>query len=169
MNDRYLKADLSIIEAEIATLIADNPELSDDEELRVDTIEGETDAIEFLRRVYRRQKKAEALAEGAKAEKQDASDRQARFEKQADSYRHLQLSILNAANVDKLVTPFATYSVTAPRTKAEVTDLDAIPQGYYRIEKKPDLKAIKSALEAGEEIPGAQLTIGVHGLMIRSK
>ncbi|WP_158279437.1 siphovirus Gp157 family protein [Falsochrobactrum shanghaiense] len=169
MSDRYLKSDLATIQAQIAELVSDNPELADDEELRVDMIDGETSAIEFLHRVYRRQKKAEALAEGAKSEKQDAADRQSRFEKQAEGYRALALSILNSANVEKLVTPFATYSVTSPRTKAEVINLEDIPQGYYRIEKKADLKAIKSALENGEAIPGAQLTIGVHGLMIRSK
>ena len=169
MSERYLKADLASIQANIAALVADNLELADDEELRVDMIEGQTDAVEFLKKVYRRQRRYEALADGAKAEKQDAADRQARFEKQADGYKALQLEILNAMDVEKLVTPFATYSVLAPRTKAEVTDLEAIPQGYYRIEKKADLKAIKSALEAGEDIPGAGLTIGVHSLMIRSK
>ncbi|QNQ62486.1 siphovirus Gp157 family protein [Brucella sp. 6810] len=167
MSGRYLKADLASIEAQISELVSDNPELADDEELRVDMIDGETSAIEFLHRVYRRMRKAEALAEGAKSEKDDAAERQKRFEKQADGYKALSLAILNAADVEKLVTPFATYSVLSPRTKAEVTDLDAIPQGFYRIEKKPDLKAIKSALEAGEKIPGAELSLGVHSLMIR--
>lgn len=169
MTDRYLKADLSSIQAQIAELVSGNPELADDEELRVDMIDGETSAIEFLHRVYRRIRKAETLAAGAKSEKDDAADRQRRFEKQADGYRALSLAILNAANVEKLVTPFATYSVIPPRVKAEVLDLDAIPQGFYRIEKKPDMKAIKEALEAGNELPGAHLSIGVHSLMIRSK
>lgn len=169
MSDRYLKADLASIEAQISELVSDNPELADDEELRVDMIDGETSAIEFLRRVHRRMRKAEALAEGAKSEKDDAAERQKRFEKQADGYKALSLAILNAANVEKLVTPFATYSVLNPRVKAEVTDLEAIPQGFYRLEKKPDMKAIKEALEAGNELPGAHLTIGVHSLMIRSK
>lgn len=169
MSDRYLKADLATIEAQIAELVTDNPELADDEELRIDMIDGETSAIEFLRRVYRRMRKAEALAEGAKAEKDDSAERQKRFEKQADGYKALSLTILNAADVEKLVTPFATYSVLSPRAKAEVRDLEAIPQGFYRLEKKPDMKAIKDALEAGGKLPGAELTIGVHSLMIRSK
>ena len=169
MSDRYLNADLNSIQAQIAELIADNPELEDDAELRVDMVEGETSAIEFLRRVYRRICKANALAQGAKAEKDDAAERQKRFEKQADGYKALSLAILNAADVEKLVTPFATYSVTSPRTKAEVSDIDALPQGFYRTEKKPDMRAIKEALEAGDPIPGAHLTLGVHGLMIRSK
>lgn len=169
MSDRYLKSDLTSIEAQIAALRDDNPELENDEELRVDMIDGETAAIEFLHRVRRRQTKAEALAAGAKSEKDDAADRQKRFEKQADGYKSLQLAVLNAMDVEKLVTSFATYSVIAPRVKAEVTDLEAIPQGFYRIEKKPDLNAIKKELEAGNDLPGAHLTIGAHSLMIRSK
>ena len=46
---------------------------------------------------------------------------------------------------------------------------DQLPQGYFRIERIADKKAIGEALKAGNEIPGAELALGEEGLTIRPK
>ena len=50
-NDNYLPYDVRVLEAELASLLAAYPELADDEDLRRDTIEGETDAFAVLGRL----------------------------------------------------------------------------------------------------------------------
>ena len=165
----FIQVDIAAFKAHVANLLAAYPELEDDEELRADMIEGETDMVPLVHRLLKRRIDAGAMAEAVKAIKADNAARQARFERQEDGYKALIKSIMLAADLRKLTLPDATVSITSARTVVEITDLDAIPQGYARLEKKADKTAIKAALEAGEEIPGAQLALSEEGLIVRTK
>lgn len=165
----YISVDIADFKAHVADLLARYPELADDEELRADTFEAETDMVPIIQRLLRRKIDADAMASAIKELKSDNAARQSRFERQSEGYRSLILSVMIAADLDKLQLPAATVSVTAPRTTLEITDLDAIPQGYAKFEKVPDKPAIKAALERGDVIPGASLALSSEGLMVRTK
>lgn len=163
----FLKVDIAAFKAQWEGIVAANPELADDEELRLDTLEGETDFHRLMMRLVGRKLYAREMATGAKTRKADIAERQARFERQEEGFDALIKSLLQAADLPKLVLPEATLSITKPRTKVSVFDLNELPQGFF--ERKARTAEIKAALERGEEIPGAELALGDEGLMVRTK
>ncbi len=79
------------------------------------------------------------------------------------------LQLMEAAQQDKVTLAEATLSITKPRTSVQVLDIDALPQGFFRNERKPLTTEIKAALEGGDKVPGAELVLGSSGLMVRTK
>lgn len=165
----FLQVDIAAFKAHWAGLLEAYPELVEDDELRADMLEGETELHALVKRLLKIRLDASAMATAIKAIKQDNADRQARFERKADGASALLKSLLIAADVDKVMLPEATVSITKPRTKVNVIDVNELPQGFYAIERKPKSQEIKAALEAGEKVPGAELALGDEGLMVRTK
>lgn len=163
----FLQVDIAAFKAQWHDIVSANPELVDDEELRLDTLEGETDFHTLMMRLVGRKLYAREMATGAKARKADVAERQARFERQEETFDALIKSLLQAADLPKLVLPEATLSITKPRTKVSVFDVNELPQGFF--ERKPKTAEIKAALEAGQDVPGAELALGDEGLMVRTK
>lgn len=165
----YLQVDIAAFKAHVADLLAAYPELAEDEDLRADTFEGETELHALVQRLLKIKIDADAMAAAVKAVKQDNADRQSRFERKADGAKKLMQTVMQAADLPKLMLPEATISITKPRTKVNVIDLDALPQGFFITERKAKTAEIKAALEAGERVPGAELQLGDEGLMVRTK
>lgn len=165
----FLQVDIAAFKAQWADLLAAYPELADDEDLRADVLEGETDAHRLVSMMVRRRREAQALASAGKEIRSDQSERIARFERQADGYAALIKTVMQAADLQKLVLPEATVSITKPRTKVEIREVNDLPQGFYAVERRPKPAEIKAALEAGEQVPGAELVLGDEGLMVRTK
>lgn len=165
----YLMMDAAKLESEIRHMLASFPELADDEELRLDTLEGETDFNRIMSRLVRVRNEKLAEAEGLGSYIGDLSERKARQVRGADGVKSLMLSLMSAADVPKLVLPEATISVTKPRSSVEVTDVGALPQGTFTTVRQPDKAAIKAQIDAGEDVPGATLKISEPGLTVRTK
>lgn len=165
----FLKVDIADFKARWAELLSSFPELDEDEDLRADALEGETDFHSIAARILRRKLDARVMASAIKERKQEIAERQARYERQEDGYTALLKSLLIAAGVDKLTLPDATVSITKPRVVVEITDETAIPQGFVEIKRVPKKAEIKKALEAGEEIPGAVLGLSDDGIMVRAR
>ena len=165
----FLQVDIAAFKAHWAAMLAAYPELVEDDDLRDDTLEGETDLHAIVKRLLSIRQGSSAMATAIKQIKQDNAERQARFERKADGASAMLKSLLIAAGVDKLTLPEATVSITKPRVVVEITDLDAIPQGFAKFEKRADKAALKAALEAGEQIPGAALAFSDEGLIVRTK
>jgi hypothetical protein len=165
----YLTMDAAKLESEIRHMLAVFPELAEDEELRLDTLEGETDFNRIMSRLVRVRNEKLADADGLAGYIGDLSERKARQVRGADGVKALMLSLMSVADVPKLVLPEATISVTKPRTSVEVTDPDVLPQGTFSTVRKPDIAAIKALLEAGDDVPGALLKTGEPGLTVRTK
>jgi len=169
MNAQFLYVDAQAVKAHIADLLAVYPELLEDESLRLDTLEGETDMFAIIAKALNERFEAEGMATAIKERASDLYARQKRFERKADAMKKLIKALMDAADQDKITLPEATLSVTAPRTTVNVIDADQLPQGYFRIERIADKKAIGEALKAGNAIPGAELALGEEGLTIRPK
>lgn len=165
----YLHVNTQNAKAIIARLLEEYPELEDDSSLRVDMIDGETDFNKLISTALEHRAEAASLSDAIKSRISDLSARKARFDKKADIMKMVIHSLMDAAKLDKLMLPEATISVLSPREKVEILNAEDLPQGYYTTEIKPDKKAILAALKAGNEIPGAELTLGDESLMVRMK
>lgn len=165
----YLTMDARKLAGEIQHMLAAYPELAEDDELRLDTLEGETDFNRIMSRLVRVRNEKLAEADGLSAYIGDLSERKARQTRSADGVKSLMLSLMSVADLPKLVLPEATISITKPRTSVEVLDVEALPQGTFAIVRQPDKAAIKAMIEAGDEVPGAALKTSEPGLTVRTK
>lgn len=169
MNAQYLYLDAHFVKAQIAKLMEAYPDLAEDESLRMDMIEGETNAVQIIERAFSERQEAETMAGAIKAREVEMAARRGRFESKSEAMRSLIKSVMNAAALDNLQLTEATFSITKPRASVEIIDLEAVPQGYAKFVKQADKAAIKSALDQGEEVPGAELRMSGPGLTIRTK
>ncbi|WP_173931358.1 siphovirus Gp157 family protein [Chelativorans sp. Marseille-P2723] len=164
-----LYVDAAYLKAEITRLRTELPELAEDDMLREDMLAGETDLELIISRALDERREAETMAAAIKEREAALASRRARFEKKAEAMRSLVKSVMQAADLPKITLPEATISIQSPRASVAITDLDAIPQGYFRLKKEADKTAIKKAIEAGDKIPGAELALGEETLSIRTK
>ena len=169
MSAQYLAIDAATVRAEIARLMEAFPELSDDSDLAMDMFEGETDLLKVVSRATKERAERLAMAEAVKAYIGDLSDRKARFERGADAMKALIQGLMDATGQEKITLPEATIFVTKPRESVNVTDLEALPQGFFKLTRTADKTALKDALMAGQSIPGAEMQLGLAGLTIRTK
>lgn len=165
----YLQVDIAAFKAHWHELLAAYPEIEEDDDLRADVLEGETDLHQLVDRILRMKLDADTMAAAVKARKQEIAERQTRFERKAEGAKALLKSLLIAADVPKVTLPDATVSITKPRTKCVIDDVNELPQGFYEIERKAKAADIKAELEAGRDVPGARLELGQEGLMVRTK
>lgn len=169
MTDKFIFNDAQSVKAEIAKLISSYPELQDDDELKMDMIEGETDLLKLLVKALNARQEANMMAEAVGVREEAMKARRQRFERQADYYKRVLQMLVEATGQEKIQLPEATLSLMTPRYSVNVTDINELPQGFFALERKADKVAIKGALMNGEKIPGAEIVQGDGGLMIRTK
>ena len=101
---------------------------------------------------------AETLAAGAK-----------RLERERERLRGYVLDVMRVNGVKSLKSPVATFSVLPGKSSVFIFDEPAVPDALRAEPKRPapDKAAIRKALEAGEEVPGAQLVDGHPTLSVR--
>lgn len=168
MNTNYLQADVASVLSDIDALLAAYPELAEDDDLRRDMLEGETDAFSVLSRLVNIERDANSLADAIAARVRDLQSRKARAERRKDMARALMLRVMRAAGIKKAPLVEATVSVGKGRDSVEITDADALPDDYVRVERVPDKKAILEKLAANENVPGAALKVGGETLTVRA-
>lgn len=157
------------VKYQIDELISQYPDLLEDEILKADMLEGSTDFNELMERCIEQERDAVATQEAIKIRRVELYTRQGRYERKQAAMRKIMQGLMDAADTRKIELSQATISITKARTKTCVDDVDALPQGFFKTERKPLSKEIKAALEAGESIPGATLELGEEGIMVRVK
>lgn len=161
------------VRKQIAATLLSCPELADDEQLRADTIEGATDAHEFLSMIARQLEETDILRDGLDARINELKDRAGRFDRRAEALRELALRILLSADLTKVELPTATLSTrrTPPKLLCDTWDedslLDKLVDDFIKVTRSIDKAAIKKALEAGQHVPGFTLSNGGQTLNIR--
>jgi hypothetical protein len=158
---------LSHIILEIDRLLEDFPELADDEQLRLDTIEGETDALEIATRLVRLVNRAEGMTEAIDAEIDALKQRRKRYVEQARRARVGIQSIMTTSELRKLELPVGTVSLKRTPPSLVITDSKAIPNDFWRVKMEPDNTAIKDALKKGQAVEGCTLSNGGETISIR--
>lgn len=152
---------------EINALLRAHPELLEDAVFRSDTIEGSTDAFEFLSQTVRKVASANKLVRASADYIEDLHARKARFERREEALRGLIVKIMNTANITKAELPEATLSIRDGQQKVMIINFEEIPDEFMRIKKEPDKIRIKAAMTANEKVPGAALSNAEPVLSIR--
>lgn len=163
------RLDPTIVKQQIGNLLAAYPELQEDDVLRLDMIEGETEAFEFLRAVEQRRQEAASLAGAIAGNIAELGLRQERFERREKAMRALAFKVLEAADLPKVELPEATLSIRAGQSKVIITDEAVIPDVLCKITRAPDKARIKELLKQGQSVRGAELSNTEPTLSIRVK
>ena len=164
----YLAYDVTVLEREFADLVAAYPELAEDDELRADTIEGETDAYRVLGKIVAIERDANSMVLAIGERAKELAVRKDRYTRRKDAMRALLLRLLKAADLTKVSLPEATVSLGKGRAGAEIVDESLLPDNVVKLKREPDKTAIKAALDAGEDVPGAVLREGQPTLTVRA-
>ena len=150
--------DAKAVQGEITALLLSYPELSDDEVLREDMIEGQTSTFEFLSGIVRKIGSTKALAGGTADYIGELQERKARLERREHALRSLISKVMNTAELRKAELPEATISISAGRPKVVIVNEQEIPKDFLRIKTEPDKTRIGAALAAHEHVPGCALS-----------
>ena len=141
----------------------------DDEDTYLDTLEGETDAMEVMSQLIQQRMYAKAFQQASKEMAAQYTERARRMADKEDAVTQVMGHLLDAIGVKKLQHPLATISRTKPRWSVHVVDEAAIPKQLVTTLVKPDLATIKKQLDQGEFVPGVEIVPGNPGVTMRVK
>ena len=144
----------------------------DDEDLILDTLEGESDAMEAVSRLLRWMNERQATAQSLKTLEADYAARRKRFEEAVKSARGALARFMDETGLSKIERPEATLSMRQGSPSVIYpADLDpeTLPEKFRRWTCEADKAAIKDAMLAGEEVPGLTLSNGGTSLAVRVK
>jgi hypothetical protein len=165
-----MRLDPAIIKHQIENLLIQCPDLEDDDILRADMIEAETEAFDFLRTIEERRREAIAMAGACATTIAELEVRRDRFTRREKAMRALAFKVMEAGDIRKPVElPEATYSIRNGTPKVIITDEQLIPDLLCRIKREPDKKRIGEMLKDGKEVRGAELSNAEPTLAIRTK
>lgn len=151
--------DADALRLEIENLIRQFPEIAEDEILRADMLDGETNISDVLTDLIRMGEDARALRDATKQQQSNLKARADRFDRRIEFTRSLMMAILNAANLRKLELPEGTvYLRNNPQQIVGEPDADKLPDALCKIERKPDKKALLAALKEGQVFEGLALS-----------
>jgi Siphovirus Gp157 len=160
-----LKADE--LRQQVLQILRNHPELEDDEILRMDMIEGSTDAVEFLRWIENTRQDVAGQLAGLNERIYELQERRDRFENRERRLRELMFGLLQAGQVRKLELPEATLSVKSTPAHVVIYDPTEVPDDYWRVHRELDRQKIKEALITAAVVPGATLSNSADTLSIR--
>jgi hypothetical protein len=145
------------------------PDLDLDEQLKLSTLEGETELIELVSLLLSENEDDEGNIGQVKAQIEVRRERIARFERRIDARKNAIVSLMDTAQITKLPLPEATVTLRTLGPRPKVSIEEAVPDEFCKFVRKPDMEAIKAAFERGEQIPGVILTNGGASLTVRRK
>jgi hypothetical protein len=137
---------MAAISAAQQALEALSDEQAIDPKLRLDTVEGQSDALELLDRYAETIMADETLAELASA-------RARRLNKRAAVHRIVMERMLVALELGEAIERAAYTASLSYRAGTNIIDMNLIPRHLMR----PDLVALGKLLHRGEKISGAEL------------
>jgi len=163
------RLDPTLLRAHIEALRHSHPQIANEEDQWLLTLESETELHEFLTRVIARMQDTDAKINGLGDLIASLKARCDRFEQRSDAMRALAFKVLVQAGVKRLELPAATLSIRSGQPKVIITDETALPRDCVRIRTEPDKVAIKEHLARGEPVAGAELSNAEPVLSVRVK
>lgn len=152
---------------EINLLLAEYPQLTSDEDLMRDTLEGNTRFNEIMDRLLLEMRDNETLAEATSQRIGKLRERQTRMTHRVQFYRALMHRLLTLTGLKSVALSEAKVSVVNSPEKVIITDESAIPDALMKIVREPNKTAIKNALKTGQHVPGATLSNGGTTISVR--
>ncbi len=153
---------------EVNALMAEFPQLVDDEELMRDMLEGNTRFDSIMDRLLSDMRDNEALAEASSQRIGKIRERQTRLTHRAQFLRSLMHRLLTLTGLRSVALAEAKISVVNSPEKVIITDESAIPDELMKITKEPNKTAIKNAIKSGQVIPGATMSNGGTTISVRT-
>lgn len=124
---------------------------SDDEELLLDMLEGETDLFEIVRKLLEANEDDEGRKEALTEQMAVRKERRDKCENRIALRRTAIRDLMAAAGIEKLPLPEATISKQKVKAKVIVIMSEAVPQELCKATWKPDLEKIKAQYAADSE------------------
>ena len=150
-------------------LIARFPELAEDEQALLDTLEGESDLNEQIILLIRSTVEDEASVEALKAIMARMSDRCKRIADRAKAKRSMVAETMAETGVKKITAPDFTISQTYAKQSVVVSEVADLPSWAIRTKTitEPDKDAIRIALAQGP-VPGASFSNAYPTITVRT-
>ena len=128
-------------------------EQSDDEELLLDMLEGETDLFEIVRKLLEANEDDEGRKVALTEQMNIRKERRDRCDSRIARRRELIRELMEIAGVQKL--PLAEATVTRQKVKAKVSvkDAEAVPHSLCKVIYKPDMDKIKAQYSLSPILP----------------
>lgn len=140
-------------------------EYPDDDDLLIDMIEGETNAIDLIDRLHEEAEEARAMAAALKDREREMAERRTRLERRQEAHKEAIDRIMRVIGLEKIERPLATFSFRRNPSRPIIRDPDLIPDDLCKIERKPIMAEIRKA----GDVPGVEWTNGGTSLSIRRK
>lgn len=154
-------------------LLEQCPDLMDDPRAWLDTLDGQSDAIDVIRNLIRASIDADVLAEATRKRQAEIGERAERIEQRKQVFRDAARALMEAGGIVKLPEPDFTARIQAGQTSLGPVDLDTLPPEFVDTEvvvtRKPIKDRLTAALKAGQTIAGAQLRTGAPFIVISRK
>jgi len=147
-----------------------HPELLEDDESWLASLESETDFTDLLTNIVERIDDTKAMVVGTKDRFEELKARKDRFEHRIEMLRGLLFNLMQAADVAKVELPIATLSLRAGQQQLiGEPDPFFLPEHFRKTVVTADRTKIKEALKAGESVEGCELSNSPPSLSIRVK
>jgi len=164
--NRYINPD--VVKAQVQRLLYDNPELKNDDEALVMSLESETDAFTLAEILVTKIGEKNALSAGLAAYISELRGRQDDMDRQIESMRTVLFKVMESAELRTLPLSMSTVSIKKGTSKVIVTDMAKLPESCRRQPpQEPNKVAIKEMIDGGQTVPGAFLSNGEDVLSIR--
>ena len=163
-----MRLDAHIVTQQITALLLTYPELAEDEILRADMIEAETEAHDLLRKIEQARQDAIAMAGAVATLIAGLELRLGRFERREKGLRELAFKIMQVANLRKIELPEASYGIRNVPPSVLITDESALPDAAFKFVKTLSKTKVKELLQAGP-VAGACMSNGSATLSIRTR
>ncbi|QPT15445.1 siphovirus Gp157 family protein [Serratia rubidaea] len=154
--------------AKLQQLLENSDELTP--EMIADTLEGIEGALgDKLDAAFVHVRNLEGLAKTVDGELKRLADRKKSFENRAKSIREYVLNCLLASGQDKIKTTTNTFTARKGVDSVVIDNADLLPDELVTVQTlvTPDKKAIKVAIDSGEDVKGAHIEIGERSLQVR--
>jgi hypothetical protein len=159
--------EMAALEAIKASIAA---EIEGDPEFLLDVAEGETNLLEALDALIEADLFDDSMLEGISVAEHALAYRKQRFETRRRTRRAIMERALVLLDQKRLERPAATLTLTERAPKVEIDDESALPSRFFRTpDPVVDKKAIKQALDADEEVPGAHMSNSFISLTVRRR
>ncbi len=163
-----MKLNANIVKQQIESLKLNAPDLFEDNEGWLLSLESETDFNTVMSQIVEQVNYAKAEVEGIDEYlKKRIAARRDRILRREETLRTLAMALMQSAGVKTLRFPFATVSISTGWPKVIITDETLLTDAYVRIKREPDKVTIGNALKDGKTVAGAVLSNPEQVLTIR--
>ncbi len=166
-----MRLDPTQVRKQIDALLVAYPQLKEDEEAWLLSLESETDFNNLLRQLERKRQESLSMCEAIESNIETLAARKYRFEHRQEAMRDIMFKLMEWAKQRKVELPEATLSIRAGTPKVVITDEALIPDELCRLKREPDRVKLKELLtQSGPLLNGAAfLSNAEPSLSIRTK